>query len=365
MRKQDDEEDNEENIPQTPQETPPPVRPRPPSPPTSPPPSPPPERRSSPSGDRGPDRPLGDDYPPTTRPDLRVILDFIQMVKEATLESQFTAEELADFLNPQEHASTPPNNPNLLLSLRNFITLLGSSQAKYEEVRQNIKTTFPDIEMLSYYQAEKRAQSLSGIITWEHHMCVDSCLGFTGPFANMERCPNCGKHRYDQEELEGSHGERKVPRKVFTTFPPSPQLQAHWKNLEMAKKMFYRWEKTQELWQERKRSPNFPDVYDDILSGYSYLDAVDDESIGKYDTTLMLSMDGAQLYQNKRSDCWIYIWIILDLGPDERYKIRNILPGGIIPGPKPPWNIESFLFPGLAHLSVLQREGLPIWDAYH
>jgi len=79
----------------------------------------------------------------------------------------------------------------------------------------------------------------------------------------------------------------------------------------------------------------------------------------------MFSIDGAQLYQNKKSNCWICIWILLDLGPDKRYKIRNILPGGIIPGLNAPWNIESFLFPGLAHISALQKEGLSIWDAYH
>ena len=52
------------------------------------------------------------------------------------------------------------------------------------------------------------------------------------------------------------------------------------------------------------------------------------------------------------------------MAPDQRYKVRNILPGGIIPGPESPDNIESFLFPGLAHVSALQKEGLQIWDAY-
>ena len=59
-----------------------------------------------------------------------------------------------------------------------------------------------------------------------------------------------------------------------------------------------------------------------------------------------------------------YIWILLDLAPDQRYKIRNIIPGGVIPGPGKPKDIDSFLFPGLAHVSALQREGLHIWDGY-
>ena len=95
------------------------------------------------------------------------------------------------------------------------------------------------------------------------------------------------------------------------------------------------------------------------------MEAADNAPINKYDTVLMLSVDGAQLYKSKQSECWIYIWIIVDLSPDKRYKIRNILPGGVIPGPNSPKNIESFLFPGLAHVSALQREGLPIWDGYN
>jgi hypothetical protein len=67
----------------------------------------------------------------------------------------------------------------------------------------------------------------------------------------------------------------------------------------------------------------------------------------------MFSINGAQLYRDKKSECWIYVWILLEMGPDERYKVRNILPG-----PKAPENLESFIFPGLAHVSALQREGL-------
>jgi hypothetical protein len=152
--------------------------------------------------------------------------------------------------------------------------------------------------------------------------------------------------------------------KVFTTFPIGPQLQARWKNPKSAEKMSYRRQKTEELLRERNGSAGISEIYDDVLSGEAYLSAVEDGSIGEDDTVLMFSMDGAQLYRHKESDCWIYIWIILDLAPDERYKIRNILPGGVIPGPKPPGNVDSFLLPGLAHLSALQKEGLYIWDAY-
>ena len=97
---------------------------------------------------------LGDDYPHTADPKIRNSLEFIRMVKAATLRSQFDLEELAKFLDPQEHTSTPPDDPALKLSLLNFISFMDCSQSKYEEARQNTQQCFPDIELLSHYQAE-------------------------------------------------------------------------------------------------------------------------------------------------------------------------------------------------------------------
>ena len=115
---------------------------------------------------------------------------------------------------------------------------------------------------------------------------------------------------------------------------------------------------------ERAATGEYPSFLDDILCGDAYLNLAGDGKINKHDTVLMLSFDGAQLYESKQSDVWIYIWILVDLAPENRYKIRNILPGGVIPGPNAPGNLDSFLFPGLAHASALQKEGLPIWDAF-
>jgi len=121
------------------------------------------------------------------------------MVREATLASQFSPEELAEFVEPLEHTSTPPDDPGLKLSLLNFISFMGYPKDAYEETRWNTQACYPNIETLSYYQVERRAWNLSGVITWEHHMCVKTCLGFTGPFAGLERCPKCGEPRYKQK----------------------------------------------------------------------------------------------------------------------------------------------------------------------
>jgi hypothetical protein len=97
-----------------------------------------------------------------------------------------------------------------------------------------------------------------------------------------------------------------------------------------------------------------PEEYNDVYSAHAFTQAVLDEDIKCDDTVLMLSIDGAQLYQHKQLDCWIYIWVLLDLAPDLRYKKKYVLPGGFIPGPNKPKNLDSFLFTGLHHLVALQ-----------
>jgi hypothetical protein len=168
--------------------------------------------------------PLVAEYPIATQPHIRTSIEFSRLLGTSTLASQFGPEELAELLEPREHESTPPDDPKLKLSLLNYISLMGSSQDAYEATRQNLHQCYPDIELFSYYQVEQRARSLSGLLTWEHHMCVNSCVAFTGPYANLDRCPDpeCGEPRYKEKDLRESGGLRKVPRQVFTTFPAGP-----------------------------------------------------------------------------------------------------------------------------------------------
>ena len=188
--------------------------------------------------------PPPDDLPPENSDpvvldDFIESLRFIEMVEDATLESQLSPEELGELRNPRSHSSTPSDDPDLLLSISCFIDLLNSSQGAYEKICKNVQKRDPTIEMLSYDRVKRTVHDLSGILTWEDDMCINSCIAFTGPFADLESCLRCEEPRYDPDKLEKSGGKTKVPRKRFTTFPVGPQIQAHWKHPETAKKMFY------------------------------------------------------------------------------------------------------------------------------
>jgi hypothetical protein len=87
-------------------------------------------------------------------------------------------------------------------------------------------------------------------------------------------------------------------------------------------------------------------VYDDILCGSEMQDLAKHINITAHDTVISSSLDGAQLYQNRKSDTWISIWILHNFSPTHRYWKGHIFPGTIIPGPNKPKNIDSFLFRG-------------------
>jgi hypothetical protein len=127
--------------------------------------------------------------------------------------------------------------------------------------------------------------------------------------------------------------------------------------------MQYRSIRTREVLEELRRSAGHISAYDDFVYGSEYLNAVNHGDISPDDIVLLFSIDGAQLYQTKASDCWMFIWVIFNHGPESRYKKFRVEPGGTIPGPNKPKHADSFLFPTFHHLAALQHEGLHIWDS--
>jgi len=191
-------------------------------------------------------------------------------------------------------------------------------------------------------------------------MCINSCLAYVGPYSDHDHCPTCGEDRYDP--IKSTH-KKKVPCQQFHTIPIGPQLQALWRSPEGSQNMRYLDQRTEELLAELEDSNGHVKTYDDICCGSDYIKLAGTGTIKPGDVMLMLSIDGAQLYKNKASDTWIWIWIILNLSPDPRYKKKYVLPGGFLPGPRPPGNPDSFLVPSLHHVAALMNDGLPIWDA--
>ncbi|KAG1727415.1 hypothetical protein EDB19DRAFT_1643055, partial [Suillus lakei] len=58
----------------------------------------------------------------------------------------------------------------------------------------------------SYHNIERLIAEYTGVESIEHDMCPDTCVTFTGPFAELKNCPICDADRYDPIKLRTSGG---------------------------------------------------------------------------------------------------------------------------------------------------------------
>jgi hypothetical protein len=304
-----------------------------------------------------------------TLEELRITQSIIATIRDATLADGSLPETVIQRLRTAEnHKIDLSEEPELLTGIEFFINTENASEKVYTNVRE---TYHHSLDRLGYdynpipslFQLKRRISDITGVYSILHDMCPNTCIAYTGPFSDLEICPKCQTTRYDPMVLASSGGRKKVAQRQFHTIPLGPQLQALFRSPEGARAMHYRHNKTAEILAKAGNNNGVIDEWSDVFYGNEYLDAVQSGKIKDGDIVLLMSIDGAQLYQSKESDCWIYIWVILDLSPDKRYKKNYVLPGGFIPGPNNPKNVDSFLLPGFHHVSALMKEGLSIWDA--
>lgn len=295
---------------------------------------------------------------PATLDDLRMLREFIKALRNAKLDESGLSEVGLERLRDPSHEVASINDPVLGRSLEILLGLDTAANSHYKDVRKANTSWDPPVEMLSLAQVQKKAEEISGVVPMYTDMCTNSCMAYAGPYANLDRCPTCGEAYYDPEKTTLTAQKRMV------TLPVGPQIQAAWCSPSSAEAMKYRQRATQVILATVGEDKEFDILaYSDIIHSTEYLKACLQGKIKDDDTVLMHSTDGVQLYRMKQSDCWLYIWVLLDIAPDTRYKNEHIFVGAVIPGPKHPKDMESFLFPGFHHVSALMQEGLKIWNA--
>jgi hypothetical protein len=161
-----------------------------------------------------------------------------------------------------------------------------------------------------------------------------------------------------------TYGRQKVPYQEFYTIPIGLQLQALYLEPRSTTAAHYLQDKRSRILSVINLEENgCLDKYSDILHGSDLIEAFCNSHVTENNIVLMLSVDSAQLYAKKASACWIYIWVLFNLAPNRQYKKKHIFIGGFIPRPNNPKNLNLFLFPSLAYLSAIQKEGLHLWDS--
>jgi hypothetical protein len=279
--------------------------------------------------------------------DIKLAMDYIRRLEDASLPGDKLPDRVRELLDepPRPLELTPGEH----LSLDFFISTIRAGEDTYMEVCGAHMRAHPTARLLSYDAARALLERVTGIVAVEDDMCDDSCIAFTGKYEDLVACPSCGKPRYEMR------GRKRFGRKQMVWFPVGPQLRAIKCSREGSESMKYRERCTRALF-----SGDDPDTISDFFQSDEYRKHLD--NIGPHDMVLVFSIDGAQLYRYKKSDCWFWVWIVLDIGPDKRYRKKYVLPAGMAPGPEKPGNIDTFLFRTLYHLCALMKDGLKVWD---
>ncbi|KAF5379709.1 hypothetical protein D9615_005670 [Tricholomella constricta] len=269
--------------------------------------------------------------------DVRITAEFIDALRTATLEkSNMRPEDIQRLRDAPSDLPDDINDRHFLKALRTFLATTNASQETYSGIKRKV-------------------EHITGVTPIIHDMCVDTCVGFTGPFDALDACPKCSQPRYHPGTHEG--------RRQFSTIPIGPVIQALYRSEDTAALMHYLEDVTEQILKHADENGGEIANYNDTACGRESLNAWRAKKIKKGDICLQISLDGAQLYRDMESDCWIFIYIIHNLPPDVRYKKRFVIPGGFIGGPLKPKHPDSLLYPSIYHISALQNEGLHIWDA--
>ena len=125
-----------------------------------------------------------------------------------------------------------------------------------------------------------------------------------GPFADLQSCHVCLEPHYNPEEFASSG--KKVPWQQACTMPLRLQLQALCRSPQGAQAIRYCYQKVTETIEAfNAANSNLELIFNNIFTGDHIMDLC--ETLTEDDVTVIFSIDGAQLYQNKKSDTWIAI----------------------------------------------------------
>jgi hypothetical protein len=232
----------------------------------------------------------------------------------------------------------------------NYITDTNLGARSYAKLRK----AFPELSNLpSLQRLRTRIQALSGVEVTHYHCCINSCCCYTGPYAQLTKCPYC-----DEERLK-----RGKPRKVYSYFHLIPRFVNLFRNANVATLLQYRHD-----YQKK------PGTTADVFDGERYRRlcntevTIDGDPIGHNffsqptDLALGLSTDGFCPFKRRKQTCWPIIVFLYNLPPEVRTRLSHIFCVGMVPGPKAPKDIDSFLLPFVNELIQLAR-GVPAFDA--
>jgi hypothetical protein len=130
--------------------------------------------------------------------EIRITAGFISAIKAATLEnSNMSTRDIERLREAPCNFPFDVEDSHFLFALRTFFAVTNASEDTYNSFRAAALACYPDSPFLSYDQVKRRVEQISGVVPIIHDMCINSCAAFTGPFADLDKCPICSEPRYD------------------------------------------------------------------------------------------------------------------------------------------------------------------------
>ncbi|KAI0039305.1 hypothetical protein FA95DRAFT_1465069, partial [Auriscalpium vulgare] len=122
-----------------------------------------------------------------------------------------------------------------------------------------MRYAFPRTGLDTLDNTKARMSFLSGFkAAVRYDCCINSCICYTGPYADLTECPHC------HEARRKSNGE---PRKYFSYMPLIPRLSSLFSNRDHATRMRYRAHEHMQARQDGKTTDIFDGIHYRTLLG--------------------------------------------------------------------------------------------------
>jgi hypothetical protein len=258
------------------------------------------------------------------------------------------------------------------------------SRVAFQQMRDAFRN---ELEISSLYIIVHKLSILSGILPKWFDCCINTCIAYTSEFEKDSSCPLCGEPRFS------ANGE---PRRVFCYLPLIPRLQKYFLNIKTANELGYRAEYTKSSNKEKPRPTSGDDIPPPLTDDFDddFDDDEDDEGDDKddrnnlpeeaedhqigdifdsehyrnlcgrkvtidgrkmpyryfsQDTDIAFAtcLDGYLLYKRRRGgpSATPILVQLYNLPPEIRTHINRLICLGVIPGPKSPKLLYTFLYP--------------------
>ena len=218
-----------------------------------------------------------------------------------------------------------------------------------EAAFNDLPKVFPRSNAKSWQATSTHVRRLSGFQPVRYDCCPNSCICYTGPYEKKDACPVCGAARYKPRSTQA--------QSYFVYLPIIPRLLAMMANKRLAEEMRYR-----SQFEDNRQEGIMQDIFDGklyralletliVIAGkklpFHYFSDPRDIALG-------FSTDGVCVFKKRSKTCWPLLIYNFNLPPEVRFLIENIIPVGVIPGPKKPLELDTFLDPLVQELIQLE-----------